>query len=479
MPERDPNALALEDKELAVQIQKEITKLGDQVKDNFTELNKNYVKLKEIVDRSKDDSYDKNFIDKLVVDMSTRQETLDKKFKEQGEQAIQRLDNLEVAMKRTGSGDCNPNVKLYTKEQAEQFVSAILSLQSGGEKSVTINQVEDFLKANNDANFLGDYNSAFLKYIRQRGDGKNWHPNGGLLTAGESKAMLSASDPDGGIHVPVAMSNMIIKKVYESDIIRSLASVESITTSAMEWLADLDEASAGWETETVQGSEQNTPKWDKRRIGVHNMYYRARITQQLIEDAAINVENWLSSKAGEKMGRVEGVSFISGTGIGQPRGFLTYANGTTFGTIEQVNMGAAATLTADGFISVKFALLEDYLNRQSVAWVMNRSTVAAAMKMKYGDGTYIWKPSMIAGDPTSNILDIPVRMSPTMPTVSAGALAVALAAWKDAYMIVDRLGITVQRDPYTAKPFIEFYFRKRVGGDVLNFEAIKLGVIAV
>ena len=164
--------------------------------------------------------------------------------------------------------------------------------------------------------------------------------------------------------------------------------------------------------------------------------------------------------------------------MAEPRGILTYANGTNYGQIEQIAMGAAATLTADGFVNVKYALLENYLNLPSLAWVMNRSTVADAMKMKYGDGTYIWKPSMIANDPTSSILDIPVRMSPSMPTVAAGALAVVLAAWKEFYMILDRLGVTVQRDPYTAKPFIEFYFRKRVGGDVLNFEAGKIGVIS-
>jgi len=466
--------------DVVADIQKEIEKLGTNVKENVAELNKNYVKLKEIVDRSHDDSYDKNFIDKLAADISTRQEALDKKFKEQTDEAVQRLDKIEVALKRVGSSDSKNNgIQIYTKEQAEQFAKSVLSLSAGGEKSVTIDKVDEFIKANNDSDFLDNYRSAFLKYCRARGlDGKNWNPQNGFLTPGEQKAMLSASDPDGGVLIPVAMNTNLIQRVWENDIMRSLASVQGITTTAMEWMVDWDEAAAGWESETVQGSELNTPKWDKRRITVHNMYYRARITQQLIEDAAVNPETWLSDKAGEKMGRVEGASFFTGDGITKPRGILTYANGTNYGQIQQVNMGAAATLTADGFVNVKYALLENYLNLPSLAWVMNRSTVADAMKMKYGDGTYIWKPSMIANDPTSSILDIPVRMSPSMPTVAAGALAVVLAAWKEFYMILDRLGVTVQRDPYTAKPFIEFYFRKRVGGDVLNFEAGKIGVIS-
>ena len=108
---------------------------------------------------------------------------------------------------------------------------------------------------------------------------------------------------------------------------------------------------------------------------------------------------------------------------------------------------------------------------------MNRTTVLAAMLLKNGAGDYIWKPSMMASDPSSSILGLPVRMSTTMPVVAANALAVALADWKAAYLIVDRLGITVQRDPYTVKPFVEFYTRKRVGGDVDNWEAIKIGTI--
>ena len=140
-------------------------------------------------------------------------------------------------------------------------------------------------------------------------------------------------------------------------------------------------------------------------------------------------------------------------------------------------MGAASTLTADGFISVKYELIDYYLNSAALAWLMRRSTVAAAMKLKNGDGDYIWKPGLTT-DQRSTILGVNVEMVPTMPAVAAGALSVALADWKEAYSIVDRLGITVQRDPYTKKPYTEFYTRKRVGGDVVNFQAIKLGKIS-
>jgi HK97 family phage major capsid protein len=140
-------------------------------------------------------------------------------------------------------------------------------------------------------------------------------------------------------------------------------------------------------------------------------------------------------------------------------------------------MGAAANLTADGFVQLKYHLLEGHLGAMT-AWLMNRTTVMAAMLLKNGNGDYIWKQG-IQNDASSNILGIPVRMSTTMPAVAANALAVALADWSETYLIVDRMGISVQRDPFTIKPFVEFYTRKRVGGDVVNFDTIKIGVISV
>jgi HK97 family phage major capsid protein len=111
-------------------------------------------------------------------------------------------------------------------------------------------------------------------------------------------------------------------------------------------------------------------------------------------------------------------------------------------------------------------------------WVLNRLTIAHIMKLKDGDGQYIWRPGILQGQP-SILLGLPMRMSTTMPIVAANALSVAIADWNEFYTIVDRLGISVQRDPYTVKPFIEFYTRKRWGGDVVNFQAGKIGIVHV
>jgi HK97 family phage major capsid protein len=141
-------------------------------------------------------------------------------------------------------------------------------------------------------------------------------------------------------------------------------------------------------------------------------------------------------------------------------------------------MGHATALVADGFYDVKYSLIEQYLERGT--WVMARGTLAAALLLKDGTGNYLWNPNYREDreDKHSTLLGLPVRMSTTMPAVAAGALSVALADWKEAYTIVDRLGITIQRDPFTVKPMVEFYTRKRVGGDITNFQSIKIGVVA-
>jgi HK97 family phage major capsid protein len=272
------------------------------------------------------------------------------------------------------------------------------------------------------------------------------------------------------------MSARIVEKIFQGDPFRQLCNVETIGTDALELTEDLDEAGDGWEGETVVGAETTTPQLKKKRIQVFNQYARPRATQKLLEDSSINIEQWLANKVGQKMLRTEGAAFVTGDGVARPRGFLTYANGTAYGQVEQVALGAAATVTTDGLIDLEFSLMEEYLMRAT--WAMNRLTVASIMKLKDGDGQYIWRPGILAGQP-STLLGLPMRMSTTMPVVAANALSIAIADWNEFYTIVDRLGITVQRDPYTVKPFVEFYTRRRVGGDVVNYQAGKIGVVSV
>ena len=449
------------DEKFVEQISEEIKKFGDNIVKIKDDQMKMYSSFKEELDKNSKDVLGKVKEEKLGLDVLVKQELMDnivgakKAFDE-------RMDKLEIAFKRPGGSVDTKDGNVYA--EAKQFYIEALAAKSqdGG---ATYDRVKNL---NIDVEGFKKYVDNFDTYLR-KGDK--------MMIAEEMKALSVGSDPDGGYTVTPAMSARIIQKMFETDPVRQLCATETISTGALEMLVDWGEFGFGWEGETVAGATTDTSEFGKKRIPVHVMYAKPKATQTLIEDSGINIENWLSDKLANKFSRGEANAFVLGDGIGKPRGFLTYADGSTFGTVEQVHMGAAAAITADGFFNVKYALNEFYLNSNGLAWLMARSTVLATMKLKDGLGNYLWSTGFQAGQP-ANIIGIPVRMATSMPAIAANALSVALADWKEAYLIVDRLGITVQRDPYTKKPFIEFYSRKRVGGDIVNYDAIKIGTIA-
>ena len=466
MAESTFNIEALKDKEaneIALAVAKEVQSIGANTKENYESLQKSYKSLKDTVDKQEKNGEDWQKAVKLAAEISTRQEEMDK-----GVASLKASQEaIEVLLKRSPlAGDMSPEKKEKLDTEIKQFAAEILTIQKKG-TGVTIEDLDSFMKTDVPKT-LDNYKRVFEKFARHQND---------LLTPEDRKDLSVGIDPDGGYTVTPAMSARIIQKLYESDPIRQLASVESITGERIELLVDIDQADTGWETETVSGGKTDTSRLEKKAIHVGTMYARPRATQNILDDSGINIETWLANKIAQRLSRTEGAAFVTGDGVGKPRGFLTYGNGTTYGTIEQVAMGAAANLTADGFVQLKYHLLEGHLGAMT-AWLMNRTTVMAAMLLKNGNGDYIWKQG-IQNDASSNILGIPVRMSTTMPAVAANALAVALADWSETYLIVDRMGISVQRDPFTIKPFVEFYTRKRVGGDVVNFDTIKIGVISV
>jgi len=453
-------------------IQDEIKKLGDNTKANFDELHKSYEAVKGLIGEGdgKFNALLEERITKFSEEITTRQVAIDEKIaitiQEQKDSLDARIDAVETAFKRVPNEDNSLSVvqKADQLKEAKDFMINAMIVRDKSDKGATFDRVKQMEV---DVEVYDGYKQAFELFIRK---------DERLATPEALKALSVGVDPDGGYTVTPVMSNRIIKRLFEADPIRQLASVESISTGAIEWLVDWDQFGFGWEGETETSDETDTGKLYKKRIPVHIMYAKPRATQTLLEDSGINIENWIADKVANRFTRGEGAAFVNGNGVGKPRGILSYGNGVAFGTVEQIAMQAAAALTADGFIAVKYSMIEQYLSRGT--WLMNRLTVADAMYLKDGTGAYIWKPSF-KDDENSTILGLPVRMSTSMPTVAANTLSVALADWTEAYMVVDRLGITIQRDPFTAKPYVEFYTRKRVGGDVTNFQALKLGIISV
>ena len=293
------------------------------------------------------------------------------------------------------------------------------------------------------------------------------------------KALSVDSDPDGGYLVTPQQSARIIEVVYETSPMRQVATVETISTDALEGLFDGDEAAAAWVSERGSRAETNTPQLGQWRIPTHELYANPRATQKLLDDSAVDIEAWISRKVADKFARTENLAFVTGNGVGQPRGFTTYPDGTTRGTIERIPSLDAATIAAEGIYNIIYALKAAY--RPGSVWVMNRATVGVIRTIRdesggAGTGQFMWAPGF--GGQPATLAGYPIVEFEDMADIAGGAIVAGFGNFRQGYTIVDRLGIRILRDPYSAKPHVEFYTTKRVGGDVLNFEAFKLMDIA-
>jgi HK97 family phage major capsid protein len=323
------------------------------------------------------------------------------------------------------------------------------------------------------AKSMAEYKEAHGIYVRKGMD---------ALSMDQRKALSVGGDATGGYVVYADMSGQIVKKVDETSPMRAYASVQVISSDALEGLFDLQRAGAVWVGETAARTETSTPELGKYRIPTHELSAKPKASQKLLDDAAIDMEAWLAGKVALEFALSENAAFVAGDGVEKPRGFLSYINGTTLpGTIERVKTGvnggfAAAPAGGDVLIDALYGLKGPY--RANASWFMNRATTKAVRKLKDSDGSYLWAPGIAAGQPAT-VLGYAVAAFEDMPNPATGSLSIAVGDMRAAYQIVDRLGVRILRDPFSAKPYVEFYTTKRVGGDVVNFEAIKLIEFAV
>jgi len=294
-------------------------------------------------------------------------------------------------------------------------------------------------------------------------------------------AMSVGSDPDGGYTVTPDTSGRIIKRIYETSPMRQVASVVSIGTDRLEGFNDLGEGTAGWVGETAPRPATATPQLGKWEIPVHEMYAFPQATQKLLDDSMFDIEAWLADKTADKFIRTENAAFLTGDGALKPRGLLTYPTAATadatraWGTFQHVLTGTDGTFGSttngtDKLIDLVYSVKAGY--RANANFMMSRATIGAVRKIKDGQGNYAWQPSLSALS-GGTILGFNVVEAEDMPAMAADSLSVAFGDFREAYQIVDRVGIRVLRDPLTNKPYVGFYTTKRVGGDAIHFEAVK------
>ncbi|MFN3672646.1 MAG: phage major capsid protein [Bosea sp. (in: a-proteobacteria)] len=317
---------------------------------------------------------------------------------------------------------------------------------------------------------IAEHKAAFASYIRSG--------EAGGLKRLEAKALSAGSGPDGGYLAPATVEAEILRRLSSVSPIRSLASVRTISSGVYKKVYSTGGPASGWVAETAARPQTGSPVLAELAFPAMELYAMPAATQTLLDDAIVNIDQWIAEEVETAFAEQEGAAFVAGDGVDKPKGFLAYpvapdAN-WSWGSIGVLNTGVAGGFAAanpsDILVDLVYALKAGY--RQNASFVMNRKTQALVRKFKDASGHYLWQPPASAGA-AATLMGFPLAEAEEMPNVAANALALAFGDFRRGYLVVDRAGVRVLRDPYSAKPYVLFYTTKRVGGGVQDFAAIK------
>lgn len=286
----------------------------------------------------------------------------------------------------------------------------------------------------------------------------------------EIKSMSSGSDPDGGYTIPTQLENAITKNLRNLSVMRQIARVVPVGTSEYKQLHSLGGTGYGWVGETSSRTETDTPTLKELSIPTREVYAMPALTQNLLDDSAFNLSEWIVEELSETFADAEGDAFINGDGIAKPRGLFTYDTTSTadatrphdeFQYIPTGANGAFHTTKMDPLITMVYSLKPRY--RRNAVWLMSPEVLEMVRKLKEATSDrYLWEPATEAGQP-SRLLGYEVYEDESLPAVASGSLSAAFGDFTRAYTITDR-STSMLRDPFTAKPYVRFYSTKRVGG---------------
>ncbi len=260
--------------------------------------------------------------------------------------------------------------------------------------------------------------------------------------------------------------------------IRGIAGVRQVSSATYKKPVTSTGPVTGWVSETAARLETDAPVLSELKFDTMELYAMPAATSALLDDTAVDIDRWLADEIESAFAEQETAAFVAGTGIGQPKGFTSYStveeSAWSWGNLGYVATGSAgafpATGASDKLIDLVYTLKAGY--RQNASFVMSRSTQAAVRKMKDTEGQYIWAPPSVPGSRAS-LFNFPVVEAEDMPEIGADSLSIAFGDFRRGYLIVDRQGLRILRDPYSSKPYVLFYTTKRVGGGVQDFDAIK------
>jgi HK97 family phage major capsid protein len=315
-----------------------------------------------------------------------------------------------------------------------------------------------------------EHKQAFDRYLRtgQEND----------LRRFEAKSMSYSSQSDGGFLVPDQTTSEIGRRMAQISPIRSIASTRVVSSAIYKKPFAISGPATGWVAETDIRPQTAAPALSELQFPTMEIYAMPAASANLLEDAAIDLDAWIAGEVETVFAEQEGAAFVAGDGVNKPRGFTTHdlvpEEKWSWGNLGYVATGGdggfAVSDPSDALVETIYTLKAGY--RQNANWVMNRRTQAEIRKLKDADGNYLWQAPAGAGQ-KAMLMGFPVVEAEDMPDIAQDSAAIAFGDFERGYLIVDRAGVRVLRDPYSAKPYVLFYTTKRIGGGVQDFDAIK------
>ncbi len=312
--------------------------------------------------------------------------------------------------------------------------------------------------------------AAFQRYMRV-GDAA-------AIAVLEAKSLQAGVDAEGGYLAPLETERAILAAVKDISPIRQIASVREIGANAFRKPVSAGDTAGGWVAETGARVETTAPTLTAIDFPTMELYAMPAATQTLLDDSIVDIDQWLADEVQTEFAVQESAAFVSGNGTTAPKGFLSYAiaeeSVRAAGELGYVATGVDGAFPAadpsDKLLDLIYTPKQAY--RANGRFIMNRSVVGALRKFKDADGNYLWQPNSQAGEP-ARLMGYPVTEAEDMPDIGSNSHSIAFGDFRRGYLIVDRVGVRVLRDPYSAKPFVLFYTTKRVGGGVQDFDAVK------
>jgi HK97 family phage major capsid protein len=383
-----------------------------------------------------------------IVTINNTIEGIKKDFEEKEKEYKKSFKNLESTIANINSFDnastISKNVKQFNKV-----------LQSHGKPQIQIEETSE-IKA------------AFDKYIT-RGER--------MLNDSERKFINTIIDSDGGFLVVPEYNTVLEKKEFDAhgfmDACKNVVIGSNEYKTIVDW-EDYDESF--YENELDESTPTDSNDFKEVTINVTQQIYSKKFSRSALEDAIINIETEVMESMRAGMVRKDGNNLILGNGVDKPRGCLTFANGTTYGTVQQL-----AGVTDSGKVGWLEVLdvapggLKDAYHA-AASYVMQRATFFKILSDKSGSDDFQIGSQVNFFDRAGvslRLLGYPVVWEASMPAVASNSLSILFGDLPRFYTYVRRLGVSIIRNE-TNPRYIWLHLRQRSGGNVINFEAAKI-----